>query len=118
MASFLPSIFSGTPAGGASVVVSDAAIASGTIVHTATAVAGCVDEIWIWAQNNGVANLELTVGFGGTAVKDSITCIIPMKSGLFLLVPGLRLNAGAVVRARAATANVVSLFVNVNRYTV
>lgn len=115
MASFLPSIFSGTPAGGASVLISDAAIDSGTIVHTASA--SGVDEIWIWAQNNGVANIELTVGFGGTAVKDCITCIIPMKSGLFLLVPGLRLTSSAVVRARAATANVVSLFVNVNRYT-
>lgn len=115
MASFLPVTFgtSNKP-----VLVVATAIASGTTIYTATAGAANIDEIWIWAQNNHTANVDLVIGWGG--VVDPGECIkvtIAFKSGLYLVVPGIRLNGGLAVKASASTASVISLFVNVNNYT-
>ena len=121
MASFLPILFSGNSGGGKPYLVNSilANIATATAVHTATSVTDCIDEIWIWAQNNSNAAADLIIAFGGTTQpKDLIQSQIPANSGLFLVVPGLRLNAGSVVKAVSPTINVISVFVNVNRYTV
>lgn len=59
---------------------------------------------------------ELTIEFGGTTVPDdNIIVTIPTKSGLYLIVPGLVLQNGLVVKAFAATANVIVLSGYVNK---
>jgi hypothetical protein len=92
----------------------------GTAIHTAVngQVPGTVDEIWLWAYNGHTANVVLTIEFGGVDVPDqNIVVTIPFKSGLIPVVPGLILQNGMVVRAFAATANVVTLSGFVNSIT-
>ena len=85
---------------------------AGTLIHTAVAgtTANTFDEIWLWAVNSDTTARKLTIEFGGTTAPDDlIEVTIPPESGLFQIVPGLVLQNGAVVRAFAATANVVMI---------
>ena len=93
---------------------------AGTTIHTAVAgtTAGTYDEIWLYAYNSDTSNRELTIEFGGTtAPDDNITVTIAAKAGLMLIVPGLILQNGSVVKAFAAAANVVVIFGFVNSIT-
>ena len=89
----------------------------GTSIHTAVTgqTAGSYDEVWLWAQNNHTANVVLTVQFGSTDAKDNIIVTIPFKSGLVPVLPGLPLQNELVIKAFAATTNVISIFGFVNR---
>jgi len=88
-----------------------AAVATpGTLIHTATAGIVNMDEVWIYVTNNHTANLALTIQFGGTtSPNDLIQMTIPTKSGLYLVVPGLIINNGLIVRAFAQTTNLLSI---------
>ena len=89
----------------------------GTTIHTAHATA--TDEVWLWCVNSSASSVKLTVQFGGTTdPDDSIECSITGESGLFLIVPGLVLSNSKVVRAFAATANVLVCHGYVNRLVV
>ena len=89
----------------------------GTLVHTAHATA--TDEVWLWCVNSSASAVKLTVQFGGTTdPDDSIEATIAPESGLFLIVPGLVLSNSKVVRAFAATANVLAVHGYVNRLAV
>lgn len=92
---------------------------AGTLIHTASATAATVDEIWLYAYNNHSADILLTVEFGGvTAPKDVIKFTVPFQKGLFLVSSGLIVQGNAtakIIRAFAATANQISLFGYVNR---
>ena len=91
----------------------------GTAVHLTSAVAGVLDEVWLYAENTDSVTRTVTIEYGGTtAPGDTITQAIPAGQGLFLLVPGIRLGgAGALqINAFASAANVVCVFGNVNRY--
>lgn len=94
---------------------------AGTTIHTCANAATIVDEIWLYAQNNHSADVELTIEFGGVSNPDDlIVSTIPFDSGLFLVVAGLVLQGNAtpvVVRAFAATADVISIGGYVNRIT-
>jgi len=88
----------------------------GTELHTAHATDK--DEVYIWAVNSDTVDRKLTIELGGvTSPDDTIERTIPAESGLILIVPGIRLTGSVVVRAFAATANVVLCAVNVNRIT-
>ena len=88
----------------------------GTLIHTAHATA--IDEIWLWAVNSDTTDRKLTVEFGGVASPDdTIEVTIPAESGLVLVIPGLTLTNSLVVRAFAATANVVLINGYINRIT-
>lgn len=91
----------------------------GTLIHTATASTTTVqDEIWIWAVNSSAAAVQLNIEFGGTAAPDdNISVAVPAVAGLVLVIPGLVLQGGAVVRAFAASAKVVMVHGFVNRIT-
>lgn len=92
---------------------------AGTTIHTATSTSGELDEVWVWAQNTDSVGRKLTVEFGGTTSPDDlIEVTIPAEGGLVLVVPGLVVNGGVVVRAFAATANVVTISGFVNRIAV
>lgn len=90
---------------------------AGTTIHTAVAgtTAGTFDEIWLYACNSDTTARILTIEFGGvTAPDDNVVVSVASKSGLVLIVPGLVLQNGSVVRAFADAANVVTIqgFVN------
>ena len=88
----------------------------GTLIHTAHATS--LDEVWLWCVNSDTAARKLTVEFGGTTSPDDlIEVTIPAESGLVLVSPGLTVTGGVVVRAFAATANVLVVMGHVNRIT-
>lgn len=89
---------------------------AGTTIHTAHASA--LDEVWLWAVNSDSTDRKLTIEFGGTTSPDDlIEMTIPAEGGLVLVVPGLLVTNSVVVRAFAATANVVLVNGYVNRIT-
>jgi hypothetical protein len=87
---------------------------AGTTIHTAHATN--LDEVWLWAVNSDTTARKLTIELGGTTSPDDlIEVTIFGESGLALVVPGLPLTGSVVVRAFAATANVISIAGYVNR---
>ena len=88
----------------------------GTLIHTAISGTTDYDEIWIYATNSHTADVALTLQWGGTVSPDDyIQITIPKKTGLFLIIPGLILQNELIIRAFAATANVISVSGWVNR---
>ena len=92
----------------------------GTLIHTATATTGQVDEIWLWAFNgDGAANSLITVEYGDAELP--VTVALPLKSasspGLIPVIPGFLLQGGATVRVYASAANTVKIHGFVNRIT-
>jgi hypothetical protein len=91
----------------------------GTTIHTGSSTATHYDEIWLYAQNTDTTARKLTVEWGGTSSPDDLIEItIPAESGLTLVAPGLVIKGNAtplVVRAFAASANVVTIHGYVNR---
>ena len=90
----------------------------GTLIHTATSTAGQLDEVWLWADNSSATDCKLTIEFGGvTAPDDGLEFTVPAEDGLYLVIPGLSLDGGVIVRAFAAVANVLLINGFVNRIT-
>lgn len=89
----------------------------GTTIHTAHATA--LDEIHLYAVNSDTTDRKLTVEYGGVTVPDdTIELTIPAESGLVCVVPGSSpLTNSVVVKAYAATGNVVMIQGFVNRIT-
>lgn len=88
----------------------------GTELHTCHATDK--DEVYVWAVNSDTVDRKLTIELGGTtSPDDTIERTIPAESGLLLIVPGIRLTGSVVVRAFAATTNVILCAVNINRIT-
>lgn len=86
----------------------------GTLLHTAHATA--LDEVWLFACNSDTVDRKLTIEFGGTtSPDDTIELTIPAESGMVTVIPGFLLTNSVVVRAFAATANVVVINGYVNR---
>lgn len=98
-----------------------ATASAGTTIHTASSTATTYDEIWLYAGNTDTTARKLTIQWGGTTdPDDSIEQTIGAESGLVLVIPGLVLKGNAtplVVRAFAATANVVTITGFVNQIT-
>ena len=94
---------------------------AGTTIHTGSSTASTFDEIWLYAVNSDTTDRKLTIEFGGTSSPDDlIEQTITAESGLLLVVPGLVIKGNAtplVVRAFAASANVVMIGGYVNRIT-
>lgn len=85
---------------------------AGTLIHTSRSDtgAGQWDEIWIEAINTDLADVALTIEWGGTtSPDDEIIVGVPSQSGLVMVVNGLILHNSCAVRAFAATANVVNI---------
>lgn len=116
MASFTKTILSGSTDGkGIKVVQTSSA---GTTIHTCSSTAADLEEIWLYAFNSHTSDVVLTIEFGGTTAPDqNIVLTVPFKAGLICVVPGLILKGNStplVIRAFAATANVITIsgFVN------
>jgi len=94
---------------------------AGTTIHTGSSTATTIDEVWLYAVNSDTTDRKLTIEWGGTSAPDDlIEQTITAESGLLLVVAGLVIVGNAtplVVRAFAATANVVLIGGYVNRIT-
>ena len=94
------------------------ATGSAVTVHTATSGTSNLDEIWLYATNTSAAAVVLTVEFGGTTNQDDyIELELAADSGMTLIIPGLLLQNSLVVKAWAATADVININGYVNRIT-
>jgi hypothetical protein len=113
MATFSKQILSGST-NGRPISIS-ASASPGTIIHTAQSGTSGIDEIWLYAVNTSTSAVKLTVEFGGTSTSDQIELTIAAESGLTLISPALPINNSLVVRAFAATANVINISGYVNR---
>lgn len=117
MATFGKLVLSGSTDGRAIKVAATAT--PGTTIHTASSTATDYDEIWLYAQNTDTTARKLTIEFGGTSAPDDLIEItVAAESGLVLVAPGLVLKGNAtplVVKAFAASANVVTIHGYVNR---
>jgi hypothetical protein len=120
MATFSKEILSGSTDGRAIKVGQTAT--PGTLIHTGSSTVTTLDEIWLYAQNTDTTARKLTVQWGSTASPDDeIEVTIPAEAGLVLVVPGLIIKGNAtplVVRAFAASANVITVVGYLNRIAV
>jgi len=117
MATFSKIVLSGST-DGRGVLISGTTSGGANTVHTASATATVFDEVWLYAQNTDTTARKLTVEWGGTGAGDIMEITIPGESGLTLVSPGLVLKGNAsplVVKAFAATTNVVAVYGFVNR---
>jgi len=119
MATFSKQILSGSTDGKAIKVAATAT--AGTTVHTGSSTATTLDEVWIYAVNTSASDVKLTIEWGGTSAPDDlIEFTVKAENGLYLIIPGLILKGNAtplVIRAFAATANVITITGYVNRIT-
>jgi hypothetical protein len=86
----------------------------GDTVHTAHGTA--LDEIWLYACNTSASDVKLSVEWGATSDDERLTEVtIGAEAGWVLVIPGLLLTSSLVVKAFAATTNVVNVNGYVNR---
>ena len=117
MATFSKSILSGSTDGKQIKVAATAT--AGTTIHTGSTTPATLHEVWLYAVNTSASDVKLTIEWGGVASPDDhIEYTVKAENGLYLIVPGLILKGNAtalVVRAFAATANVICIsgYVNV-----
>ena len=120
MATYSKTILSGSTDGRGILVAATAT--AGTLIHTGSATATTLDEIWLYAVNSDAADVKLTLEWGGVTVSnDLIEVTVTAESGLMLVAPGLLIkgNAGAAleVRAWAAVTNDIIIHGYVNQIT-
>jgi hypothetical protein len=115
MASYSKQLLSGSTNGKGIKVAATAT--AGTTIHTAIAGTSSIDEIWLYANNTSSSGVKLTLEWGeATAPDGNIEITIPAEgTGMVLIAPGIPLQNGLVVKAFAATANVINIFGYVNR---
>ena len=115
MATYSKQLLSGSTNGKGIKVAATAT--AGTTVHTAVSGTSSIDEIWLYANNTSSAGVKLTIEWGeATAPDGNIEITIPAEgNGMVLIAPGIPLQNGLVVKAFAATANVINIFGYVNR---
>lgn len=110
----------GTTGTGLGIKISQTATA-GTTIHTASTTATTIDEVWLYAVNTSTTNVKLTIEYGeATAPDGNIELTVLAESGLVSVIPGLVLQGNAtakVIKAFAATANVIVIHGFVNRIT-
>jgi hypothetical protein len=90
---------------------------TGTTIHTAVTGTSSLDEIWLYAHNTSANPVKLTLQWGGTtAPNNDIEITIGSEgTGAVLIAPGWLLNNALLVRAFAATTNVINIVGYVNR---
>lgn len=119
MASFAKTILSGSTDGRAILVAATAS--AGTTIHTGPSNTSHLHEVWLYAMCTDTTARKLTIQWGATtSPNDDIELTIPAESGLVLVAPGLLLKGNAtplVIRAFAATANVITIHGFVNTIT-
>ena len=88
---------------------------AGTTIHTAVSGTTDIDEVWIYASNTDSSAIKLTLEFGGTTAVDDNVVVTVAAESTELVIPGLVIQNGLVIKAFAGTANKISCFGFVNR---
>lgn len=115
MTAFSKLVLSGSTTG-KNIKIAATAIGSGTTIHTAHATA--LDEVWLWVTNTDTTDRKLTIGWGGTTDPDDLhEMTIRAESGPVCVIPGWILTNSLIVKAAAASANVLVAAGFVNRVT-
>lgn len=116
MATFSKKILSASTSGRAIKVA--ATSTPGTTIHTGSTNSAILQEVWLYATNTDTTARKLTIEWGNTSSPDDlIELTVPQESGLVLIAPGLLIQGAEtalVIRAFAATANVISIHGYVN----
>lgn len=119
MATYTKQILSGSTDGKGILVAATAT--AGTTLHTGSTTTTTLDEVWLYAVNTSTSTVKLTIEWGETtAPNGNIEQTIAAESGLVLIAPGLLIKGNAtalVVRAFAATTNVIVVHGYVNQIT-
>ncbi len=115
MATFTKTLLSGSTNGKAIKVA--ATTTAGTTIHTAVSGTSSLDEVWLYAHNSSASTVKLTLEWGeATAPDGNIEINIGAEgTGLVLIAPGILLQNSLVIKAFAATTNVVTITGYVNR---
>ena len=96
-------------------------VTAGTTIHTASSASATIDEIWLYAVNSSASSVKLTIEWGeATAPDGNVEVTVQPEAGLVTIIPGFLLQGNAtpkVVKAFAATANVICIHGFVNRIT-
>lgn len=77
---------------------------------------GVVDQVFLWACNNDSVSRDLVIQLGGTSSSHELTVSLPAKT-ITKILDGAFLNNNKNVRAYCATANVVSVWGYIDRWT-
>ena len=97
-------------------------VTAGTTIHTASSASATIDEIWLYAVNTSASSVKLTIEWGeATAPDGNVEVTVQPEAGLVTIIPGFLLQGNAtpkVVKAFAATANVICIHGFVNRIAV
>ena len=79
--------FLGGSSYGRGLIVSATQGATLNTVHTCTTSStATIDEVYLYAQNNWSAGVELVLEWGGS---QTITCMVPSREGPTLVIPGM-----------------------------
>jgi hypothetical protein len=115
MATFSKLLLSGSTNGQPILVAATAT--TGTTIHTAVSGTSSLDEVWLYAHNTSSSDVKLTLEWGGTtAPNNHIEISIGSEgTGAVLIAPGWIVNNSIVIRAFAATTNVINIVGYVNR---
>lgn len=91
---------------------------AGTLIHTAITGTTDYDEIYIYANNISTTDQKITIEWGGVTTADQKIVNIPNQSGDVLIVDGLPLQNGQVVRIFSGTTATpgVSAVINVSGF--
>jgi hypothetical protein len=92
----------------------NATATAGDTIHTAHAT--YIDKVFLWAYNGHTADVVLTIERGGVTVPDdNIIVTVPTKAGVLLVCPGLPSTGSVVIKAFAATTDVIVISGEVHR---
>lgn len=91
----------------------------GTLIHSTETSSTSLDEVWVYANNVGTSEADLTVMFGGNAAGQPINVSISSGTGLVLVIPGLLLSGDGSnersITASSSTENFIYVSGYVNR---
>ena len=93
---------------------------AGTTIHTGSATATTLDEVWLYAVNSDTSDIKLTLEWGGAGLADPIEVTITAEAGLTLVAPGLLIKGNGtplVVRAWASVGSDIIIHGYVNQIT-
>lgn len=116
MATYARILLSGSTSGLPIIVV--AVATAGTLIHTAVAGASSIDEVTLYASNVTGSAATLTLEWGGVTDPGNHMVkgySIPANSTSVLVVAGMPLNGGLVIRAFSGTASAINITGSVTR---
>ena len=116
MATMEEKVLSGST-NGLGITLDDVNTGGAVTIHTAVAGTSNIDKIWLYATNTGASAVKLPIEWGETDINGNIEVTLDGEAGVILVVPGLPLRNGLLVKAFAGTADVISIHGFVHRIT-